>query len=203
MPRKSTTETCYQYLVRTANAHNSDECLIWPFHIGKRWGYGHVHVPGEGKGGKRIHRVAYKLAHGHYPIHDGCHTCDNRACYNPRHVFDGTDIDNFADMIAKGRSLRGERNNQVVVTEQIVIAARREYAEGNSTRPQLAAKYGLSFGGMKKLLNGQSWGHITFGLSPYQIAHPRPRKSRLGHPPCSDNSSPTLVDLAHRNTLLS
>lgn len=200
MPIKSTTETRLQYLTRTIAAHDSNECLIWPFHICKRWGYGYVHVPGEGKPSKRIHRVAFKLAHGHYPLHDGCHTCDNRACYNPRHVVDGTDVQNFGDMIAKGRSARGERNNQATITAEIVIAARTEYARGDITRRELADKYGLSFSGMKKVLNGQAWAHITFGLTPYQIAHPRPRKSRPCRLEYSGSYSPAPDDLGHHHT---
>lgn len=198
MPTKSTTETQFQYLTRTTVAHASDECLIWPFYICKRWGYGYVHIPGEGNG-KRVHRVAYKLAHGHYPVHDGCHTCDNRACYNPRHVVDGTDVQNFGDMIAKGRSAKGERNNQAVVTEGVVIQARTLYANGMSCQ-EIAFKFGLSRSGMKKVLSGQSWHHITFGLTPYQIAHPRPRKSRPCRLECSGSYSPALDDLDRHHT---
>lgn len=32
-----------------------------------------------------------------------CHTCDNPPCINPQHLFLGTDKDNVADCIAKGR----------------------------------------------------------------------------------------------------
>lgn len=52
----------------------------------------------------RVHRLAYHLFHG--PIPKGmviCHTCDNRPCCNPLHLFLGTFDINNKDMAAKGR----------------------------------------------------------------------------------------------------
>ncbi len=36
-----------------------------------------------------------------------CHTCDNRRCINPKHLFLGTAQDNMNDCIAKGRNRSG------------------------------------------------------------------------------------------------
>lgn len=57
------------------------------------------------------HRTSHEVFIG--PIPDGLnvlHRCDNRRCANPEHFFTGTQGQNMADMVAKGRSLRGDRN---------------------------------------------------------------------------------------------
>ncbi len=62
-------------------------------------------------GGMHIltHRLAWALANG--PIPDGLfvlHRCDNPASRNPDHLYLGTQPDNMADMMRKGRA-RGPR----------------------------------------------------------------------------------------------
>lgn len=70
-------------------------------------GYGAFGPKGTGQVG--AHRYSWFLANG--PIPTGMyvlHTCDDRACVNPAHLFIGTQRDNIRDMIAKGRA-RGRR----------------------------------------------------------------------------------------------
>lgn len=61
-------------------------------------------VFGAGGLGRKVHRIAYELAHG--PIPGGMvvlHRCDNTRCVRPEHLRAGRQRDNVIDMHVKGR----------------------------------------------------------------------------------------------------
>ena len=77
-------------------------CWVWVGHIHKNTGYGSF----ENREGRTdgAHRIAWVLSNGEIP--DGLHVlhhCDYRPCVRPDHLFLGTQANNVADMIAKGR----------------------------------------------------------------------------------------------------
>lgn len=77
-----------------------DECWNWTSTV-IATGYGHFWF---NRTFVRAHRVAKYLTDGKLST-EICvlHTCDNRACCNPAHLFTGTYRDNAVDMREKGR----------------------------------------------------------------------------------------------------
>jgi len=86
-----------------------EDCWLWNKNVG-RDGYGKVTLGKDGNGKQRTinaHRLCYLLFVGPIPEGLSClHTCDNRRCCNPAHLWIGTQKDNVHDMYSKGRENR-------------------------------------------------------------------------------------------------
>jgi hypothetical protein len=79
-------------------------CIEWQATCFKN-GYGSTRLYGKVTS---AHRAAYFAAKGNLAPHlDVCHSCDNRRCVNPDHLFQATHLENMRDMISKGRRVQG------------------------------------------------------------------------------------------------
>lgn len=125
------------------------------------------------------HRVAFMLHHNvELPLYtEGdatlvLHTCDNRLCCNPAHLWLGTRDDNAKDAAKKGRIvsngippvLIGEKNGRAKVTEADVKFIRQTFKEhgGDSLVVGfLIEKTGLSRGSIFDIILRRSWKHVT------------------------------------------
>lgn len=129
-------------------------CWLWTAGISAN-GYGNLN-----SGGKQYkpHRVAAHLWLGmplNYP-RLVCHKCDVPACFNPKHLFIGTESDNIRDAIKKGRWACGERQGKAKLTWSTVREMRRQFSYGES-KASLARKYKVSETTVREAVNLRTW----------------------------------------------
>jgi len=131
---------------------NGDGCWEWLGAIHKV-GYGAI---GSGTRPSRAlyaHRVSWELHNGAIP--EGqlvCHTCDNRKCVNPDHMFLGTHKDNQRDMAIKGRGVN-------ILNPPDIPRIRKMLDDGFSTTV-IGRKFGVTPGTISSISRGVSWAWI-------------------------------------------
>lgn len=119
-------------------------------------GYGMFYLDG---GMRTAHRVSYQLYKGTIP--EGLwvlHTCDNRACVNPEHLYLGDREQNVKDMLDRGRlaDTSGENNGRSKLTVVDVDEIRYLYGK-MFTCQELASLYGVSPQMISRIGRGEAW----------------------------------------------
>jgi hypothetical protein len=147
--------------LENAVATESDECVVWPFTL-DRYGYGRItHM-----GMRTAHRAMFAMVYGDVPAgHEVMHSCDNRACINPKHLSSGTHAQNMCDMAARGRATggiwkvdnRGERHPKARLTEKIVSEIRVSYAKKKISQRELAERYSVSRQAISDIIRNVTW----------------------------------------------
>lgn len=140
------------------------KCWLW---IGSKDGAGYGTLSNGGKIHK-AHRAAYGVFVG--PIPDGmlvCHRCDTPPCFNPEHLFVGSQSDNMQDMARKGRHPypRGDRHHGAKMTESDVVCILAASKFGLQT-VDISRKLNLPYFSVHDVVRGKSWTHIDRSTIP-------------------------------------
>lgn len=145
-------------------------CFVWCGALDNK-GYGVINIGGGLA--RKAHRVSWSVFRG--PIPPGMnvlHRCDMPCCINPDHLFLGTQADNVADMIAKGRDRkavgdnhssrlypelrRGENHSRARLSEKDILAIR---SSPMGCR-RLAKLYGVTVTHINNIRSRKAWAHI-------------------------------------------
>lgn len=176
----------------------ADECWEWTAAKDPA-GYGQI---GVGYASYKAHRVAWVLAHGAIPPGSAtrslcvCHTCDNRGCVNPAHLFLGTDADNAADMVRKGRSVRGEQHYSARRTKLTVEQVAAICTDRRPVRV-IAEQYGVSTATIYGIQDRSTWKYLAAEpLTSERLKSPR----QLGYRITRKTKVPDDVIIAIRNS---
>lgn len=153
-----------------AKVSKSDNCWEWTAALHDS-GYGIF-----GTGDKRVdraHRISWRLVNGDIPA--GlfvCHHCDNRKCIRPDHLFLGTNDDNRADMVRKGRqSTPPPMGGHNRIDPPASIVARL----GKEPDTALAREMGVSKAVIQRARR-------SAGIAPWADVNGNPTRFRAGEP---------------------
>jgi hypothetical protein len=153
-------------------------CWVWNG-AKNRQGYGYLSVA---KHATRAHRFSWVLHNSPIPKSlQVCHHCDRPLCVNPSHLFLGTNDDNSADKVSKGRQARaalqgdangsrthperlarGEAHGQAKLTAEQVLYIRRTYRRGfnGCGCGALAKELGVGETTIRRVVQRGRWRHV-------------------------------------------
>jgi hypothetical protein len=139
---------------------NEKGCMLW---TGPQWGGAEGDRYGQytdGRWNYYAHRFAFSVKVGPIPVGARvCHSCDNRLCCTPGHMFLGTHGENMADMYEKGRGrkAKGEESGKSKLTAKQVL----EVYNDPRTYAEIAAAYNVGLTCVGNIKRGETWGHLT------------------------------------------
>lgn len=147
---------------------SENECWNWTASKDTS-GYGQIVFRGRLR---KANRVVYHITHPDWSMDSPefvCHTCDNRACCNPNHLWLGTIKDNTIDAWNKGRGVapsnKGEKNPNAKLTNEMVLRIREQ--AGKRTLQSLAQEFGIGASKISLIIKGKAWKHVGRDLGPY------------------------------------
>lgn len=143
---------------RGVDRREPEQC--WPWKAALRNGYGAI------KHEKVIlsaHVVAFRIAKGEIP--DGMlvtHSCDNRQCCNPDHLFAGTVTQNNVEMQERRKicMIRGEQIPWSILTESIVRSILALKVAEKLGERRIARRLGLKHSTVKNVVYRKTWKHV-------------------------------------------
>ena len=126
----------------------------------KKWPYGDVCIDGKHH---KVHRLSARLFKG-YDYNSRllvCHECDNPPCFNPSHLWTGTDKDNCTDKMRKGRHVikGGESHYKSKLKDAQIKEILKIYKLGE-TQKEIAKIYNVHPSTIRSVLVGETWKHI-------------------------------------------
>jgi len=141
--------------------HMDTPCWEWEKSLSAR-GYGQFHYQGTTR---LAHRLSALLSGIIDDIHEDifiCHSCDNRKCVNPEHLWKGTNQDNMRDCAEKGRMDHRGMNNQgcAKITDDDVREIRRLLEDGALLHREIADRIGCSSKTISLINTGKQWTHV-------------------------------------------
>ncbi|MFA5037417.1 MAG: HNH endonuclease [Candidatus Izemoplasmatales bacterium] len=140
--------------MRKVDTNGPNGCWVWLAST-KFDGYGQFGINGTIE---RSHRIMWEHVNGPIP-EDKCvlHSCDNRRCVNPEHLFLGTRADNADDKVSKGRQTKGASAGTAKLDEGDVNLIRDLYSSESLNQADIADVFGISQSQVSRIIRNENW----------------------------------------------
>jgi hypothetical protein len=112
-------------------------------------------------GSERLHRVIVEVVIGERipPGKLVRHLDDNKLNNHPSNLRIGTHRQNVRDAMRNGRYRAGEASPLSVLTNEMVLDARKAHGEGEPI-PSIARRMGVSYSTIRSVILGRTWAHL-------------------------------------------
>lgn len=127
---------------------SEDECWEWQ---ASKDGCGYGKLAVKDTRWDRAHRISYRIHFGEIPAGQCvCHSCDNRACCNPKHLWLGTHLENMEDMTLKKRAWGTKLNESDV-------RSIRDMSDKGYSYPQISSIFNVSVVQIYRIVKRINW----------------------------------------------
>ena len=159
--RVSAPADAIRYFMDRVQIDDLDGCWLWKLSTGGH-GYGQLSWD---KRVQTAHRFSYHLFRGDPGTKQINHYCGNRRCCNPAHLYAGSPLQNFQDMVRHGTHVpppykRGSAVGTSKLTEKQAAEIKQGLAKGLSG-PHLARQFGVSVSTISLIRRGIRWAHVS------------------------------------------
>lgn len=115
-----------------------------------------------GKNFTGAHRFSFWIHTGIWP---GdlcvCHSCDNKICVNPKHLWLGTAKENTQDAVSKGRMARGSKHHNAKLNEYKVSWIKQLLDTKRYTQRTIASVFGVHSAAISSIKHGRTWSWVV------------------------------------------
>ncbi len=128
-------------------------CWLW---VGatKPSGYGNFYMGGRYVNAHRASLLLHGRDAGSQCV---CHKCDTPSCVNPDHLFIGAQLENMADMKAKGRASTVRATGEACGQAKLTLPQVREIRASREKTQSLAERFGVTYQAVRAVRIGLTW----------------------------------------------
>ena len=156
------TEHNIEFFKRRVEKRGVDDCWLWKTKSIARYGSATAN-------GKRVYATHIALFLDGRPQlqHDyALHTCDNKRCVNPRHLYWGSQKQNIFDAVRRGKGPPGYRRAlhgtelKISKLSKLKVQAIRRFRRAGCSYREIAQEFAISQTTARNIIIGKTWAHV-------------------------------------------